>query len=159
MSNHNHFTNIQVYSLYVAWNLSYHISYADLTADKLILIISIIRVQSVKVNCRICYYCVVHPKHFLNMLQVRQFLYLFNYSTLLRKPFIEIIIQNESQKIYARIWEKLNQRRRKKKIKSTNIATILNIHILTYDTELSICPDCLVEPCWTNLALVFCVII
>jgi hypothetical protein len=46
-----------------------------------------------------------------------------------------------------------------KKIKSKNIATIQNVHILTYDTELSILPDCLVEPCWTNLALVFCIII
>jgi len=75
LPNHNHFTNIQVYSLNVAWNLSYHISYADVTADKLILITSIICVQSVKVkNCQMCYYCVIHPKHFLNMLQVRQFL-------------------------------------------------------------------------------------
>jgi len=48
---------------------------------------------------------------------------------------------------------------KKKKIKTTNKAAILNVHILTYDTELSIRPDCFVEPCWTNLALVFCIII
>jgi hypothetical protein len=48
---------------------------------------------------------------------------------------------------------------KKTETKSTNIATILNACVLTYDTEPSIRPDCLVEPCWTNLALVFCIII
>lgn len=37
--------------------------------------------------------------------------------------------------------------------------TYINTCILTYDTELSIGSDCLVEPCWANLTLVFCIII